>query len=522
MTTTPPTVSPSLIAQFLKLLYGAVAAGFLIIWRKSNKSTRAFPIDQLGAAATYVLTTAPHDDVYFGVGLQGKTPDDGQRGAAQGVTVLVGLWCDVDMANDGAHKKTNLPATDADVAWILECVPWKFSVIVDSGYGRHAYLLFKEPWILANDEERERAKSVSKRFQAVLINRAGTRGWHLDSTHDLARVLRVAGSLNHKIPDDPRAVRLFDVNDTRVDPREVEQWLNSSEANARGVAAADQKPKKVPTEKKPTKPGQAKGEKPRTTSAMTARESGDDDHETQADFEAIRAGCAWARNVTDHQADASEPEWYGLLSIVVHCKGGDALVHDVSRGHRGYSAEETAIKAEQAKAAAGPRTCTNIADELGGAKFCSTCTFSGHVKSPITIGIRAARRNETRAAGARVEDVLRQVKETKDTTLALVEHVIRDLAVVRERDPFRYLKLREHLKKAKVPLTSVDAGFAALSSSGRRQDVTVGDTLPDAPAPNLVVPNDFAINADGVHHVEYVNGKRTLTPSVRVVVASPA
>lgn len=64
------------------------------------------------------------------------------------------------------------------------------SVTVHSGGGIHAYWLLKDTFIIGSDEAREEIDSIQKRWQ---VHQGGDKG-----VNDLARVLRVPGSLNQK------------------------------------------------------------------------------------------------------------------------------------------------------------------------------------------------------------------------------------------------------------------------------------------------------------------------------------
>ena len=57
-------------------------------------------------------------------------------------------------------------------------------------------MLFKELWVFDSPEEQQAAALLLRRFQRTIQVRAAARGWAVDSTADLARVLRPAGTLN--------------------------------------------------------------------------------------------------------------------------------------------------------------------------------------------------------------------------------------------------------------------------------------------------------------------------------------
>lgn len=64
------------------------------------------------------------------------------------------------------------------------------SVIIDSGGGYHCYWLLADPFVIATDADRQRAKSL----QYAWVDSVGSDG----GAKDLARVLRVPGSKNYK------------------------------------------------------------------------------------------------------------------------------------------------------------------------------------------------------------------------------------------------------------------------------------------------------------------------------------
>lgn len=95
------------------------------------------------------------------------------------------------------------------------------TLILHSGGGFQAWWLFVEPWVFGSDEERERAAALVKRWQSLLRIRAAEKKWELDSTHDLARVLRPTGTWDWKYgeprKDTGRALRAYrEVSDRRI------------------------------------------------------------------------------------------------------------------------------------------------------------------------------------------------------------------------------------------------------------------------------------------------------------------
>src|SRR5262249_15818403 len=163
-------------------------------------------------------------------------------------------------------------------------------------------------------------------FQATLKSYAAESGWKLDSTSDLARVLRIPGTFNRKL-DPAVPVKVQEQNrQHRYSPEEFEPFLvleTQMEAKP-GRRSADVKDKK---------------------------------NLTPAQIERILAGWGWLQECRDDAAVLGEPEWYAMVSIVGRCENGEQIVHEFSQPHLAYTLEETRVKLQHALRDAGPRTC---------------------------------------------------------------------------------------------------------------------------------------------------------------------
>lgn len=137
------------------------------------------------------LTT--RSDYYFGVGTCKTPTDPSKRATSDSITGIPGVWADIDIQSAKSHKKHNLPESYADVEWLLSELDLPPSLLVFSGYGYHAYWQFSE-WC----SDIPMVAGLVQRFQAVLRGICESKGWGLDATHDLARVLRLPGTINHK------------------------------------------------------------------------------------------------------------------------------------------------------------------------------------------------------------------------------------------------------------------------------------------------------------------------------------
>src|SRR5690606_4012326 len=130
------------------------------------------------------------------------------RGENEDVLAIPGLWIDVDIAS-GAHKERALPDTLDEAVDLVRSFQKEPSILVHSGHGLHAYWLFNEPMYIETPEDQAKAETLLSRFQATIRGAAAKRGWKLDNTSDLARVLRVPGTMNYKT--EPRPVEIIKV-----------------------------------------------------------------------------------------------------------------------------------------------------------------------------------------------------------------------------------------------------------------------------------------------------------------------
>ena len=202
---------------------------------------------------------------------------------------------------------------------IVQVFPFKPTVIVYTGGGIQPYWLFKECWDFDSDKERKKAKTLSKAFQKYLQNIALDRGWAMDGTADLCRLLRLPGTYNRKQAE-PVLVRYEVIGDGhRYNPSDFEDFLN---------VEADPE--------------------------LKAHVQGPAPEQPTAEFLRVLAGCPWIRHCKDDAASLPEPEWYRMLSIVGRCKDGIHLAHELSRPYPKYSEIETSEKLKQATGAAGP------------------------------------------------------------------------------------------------------------------------------------------------------------------------
>jgi hypothetical protein len=195
--------------QFLSDLFGPSAAGArgvvddpavgaaLNLWTASDRRSHFFPPDQLGAAAeTAVALSADHEVYVTAALLDARVRGGPGRGNAADAVAIPGLFGDMDVAKRGAQKPYFSSRTAA-LSFLLSLVLIP-SLLVWTGGGYHAWWLFRELWWFADPADRAAGACLLKRWQRYLQQRAKAFGVVLDSTFDLARLMRPVGTLNHK------------------------------------------------------------------------------------------------------------------------------------------------------------------------------------------------------------------------------------------------------------------------------------------------------------------------------------
>ena len=339
-------------AGFLALLYPDGAFdGWLTFFTKTpdgKTATAAFPRSKLAEAHKWALAQAKTANVWHGVGLRKAKPAKNKRGDAKDVIAIPGMWLDLDVRGPG-HAEKNLPASFEDALDFIKNLPLKPTLVVFTGGGWQPYWLFPEPMRLSTEADWNRAKAVSERWQRFIIAIGRDRGWKLDNTSDLPRVLRLPGTFNRKT-DQPVLVT--------VPAEHVDLAARYEIADIEAVLP------------------------PVETPQAEHVQADDRDDVADADIKLIMPKCAWLRHCRDDAAGLPEPEWYALFSILARCKDGARLAHDWSKGHPKYNPAETDAKLRQAMDKAGPRTCESIRADFG--TYCNGCTAK--VKSPIVFG----------------------------------------------------------------------------------------------------------------------------------------
>src|SRR5215813_8417253 len=373
--------------EFLRLLFGEDAPDFLVVWTRQDKQARWLPASDLEAASRLAEQLAATHDVYCGVALQDKAaaiakwrqenPDvrgePTTRGYSETTRALLGLWVDVDVRSP-THKAVNLPPNKVAALDLIREFPFAPTIIVDSGYGLQAWWLFRELWVFENEVDRQAAQALARRFLATLQANGRVHGWQIDPTSDLARVLRLPGTVNRK--REPVRVQVIELNETyRYNPSDFEPYLIDG-PSAEGVIVRHW-------------------------------------HGPAGALTPVLQHCRFLQHCRDNAVTLSEPEWWAMISNLARLDGGWEAIHALSASYPKYTISETNAKIRHALNSPGPHTCCYIQQQLS---FAGCPSGGCRVKAPAVLGIS---RRAVQLAEAR-EQHTAAVEQTKQRRAAAI------------------------------------------------------------------------------------------------------
>ena len=432
--------------DFLQTIYNGASSGWLTVWTLPDKKTAYFPVIKINDVAVYAESLTETHDIYYGVGLRGKKLGKNQRGGNEDVTVIPALWSDIDIQSP-AHKETALPPTIEDALDFLDSLPLKPSLVVNSGNGLHVYWLLDKPLGIATGAHRNNIAGALRGWQMFINAAAKEKGWKLDNTSDLSRVLRLPGSLNHKKGSPGERVTVIAESGARYAPTDFSAYIQQEE--------------------KPEDP-------PEGTAAFSG---------TVGSGERILEKCAFMRHCRDNAATLPEPQWYAMLGNLALCSDGAALCQEFSKAYPGYNAAETKNKIAHAKEAAKPHTCAYIRDAL--CFDCGNCDAG--CKAPVALAII------TKA------ETVRELLESDidDYTALFNDEYLDALCYAKGNMPGDYAKFKMRLK-GKVNLVDLDKCVRAYGEKFKKANDGAAELLLDGiDLKGAVIPRKWQITAKG-------------------------
>lgn len=289
------------------------------------------------AAAECKSLSVDHD-VYFGVGLRRTKLSHYHRGAAEDVVMLPSSFVDLDYLG-GIHKENNLP-TREQVTALLESFPLLASFLVNSGGGYQPHWLLEVPWSIHQPNDRIGAEEFLIRMHDAWSRAYTAHGWKLDNVSDLARVMRVPGTLNHQDPSAPRPVTLltdlsqpirrYSLKDLVDAIREFEQRFPSTRSYVSVTKVKNSRPTSL---------------------------------DYMYDAEKMLERCAFLRHCVEDAVDLPEPHWFCAANVLAFADNGREVFHEISKPYPKYNPDEANAKIDWALGNNGigkPMTCEVI------------------------------------------------------------------------------------------------------------------------------------------------------------------
>lgn len=167
--------------------------------------------------------------LYNAIALQ-QMPDGNPTGRGSESTVIAvpGVWLDLDC--DRGEAKKRYPPIEVATKFIQDMDPQPSVVVASGARGFHIYHLFDKPLLCANDDDRLYAKKLVAGFQRNIAKQLHDLGeYAIDSTFDLARVLRIVNSRNWGTATVVQPVTGFQPDNLedwlRYEPATFEEWL---------------------------------------------------------------------------------------------------------------------------------------------------------------------------------------------------------------------------------------------------------------------------------------------------------
>jgi len=419
-------------------------------------------MDQMLEKAMHLTGTK---DVYFGLHLMDVFPLAGKRSCEDDISCMSFIHGEYDVKGT-AHKEQNLPETLDELLAFLHGLEFPPSIIVHSGNGVHAYWLLQE-CITVNDENRGWIKRIVKGYEKHTHRLGQASDWKFDAVADLARVLRIPGTLNHK-SDPPKEARVIEANLTRYPLSAFEKYADTED---------EHRVDRIPFTPDPERIGSAKR---------------------------IIDGCSFIRYCRDDSANLPEPAWYAMITNVAPAADGIETVHELSEAYGDYSVEATDRKIRHALEQNKPHSCQHIRECLG-----FDCPPGGcGVKAPVVFSLytleeRAQQLLETDLA---VEDVF------EEKTLSLMAHA-------KEKIPGVYAKFKLRLRRLGVSLRDFERAVAH-QAEVEKTKLTEFEVIKNGPVSiseldlhGAVEPDGFSVSlTEGIQKTALAFGESVMIP----------
>lgn len=224
--------------NFLEFQYQSLHLGnwkdkYSYLWIKNDdkKCTLAFnmslPAQLQAMAITAVQKNDEGYDVFYGVCLSDNPMPEKCRAKQHDIVLQPSIWIDIDVQG-GLHSGKNYPES---IETAISFLPFQPSVIVNSGYGIHAYYCFSKTLVIG-EHNRAEAELRNKKLISIVRHNAGVYGTAVDSVQDLSRIMRMPGTFNYKLGFDNQPLcRVIQSRQTFYNIDELDNLIDNSIKN---------------------------------------------------------------------------------------------------------------------------------------------------------------------------------------------------------------------------------------------------------------------------------------------------
>ena len=372
--------------EFLSEIYKGCSDGFLTLTMLPERKTLWFKVSEIEKASITARKYGTKTNTFFGVGLRKNILKNGFRGSERNILCITTLYADIDVKSE-AHAQTSLPSSVDEATEFLHSLKIKPSIIVNSGNGIHGYWLLDKPFIIETEEGRKHISSIFKGFGRYVNSEAKKHEWKIDSIYDLARILRVPGTINHKLGTGAKC-EVIENHDERHSIADFMQFIHSHEgASTIGNIAQG--------------------------------------------VEKILRKCEFIKYCKDNAENLPEPLWHAMITNLAPLKDSKSAIHEFSRSYPKYSFDETERKVQRAIQENKPHTCEYIRENLN-----FDCGKNCPVKAPIVYGLPSFEE--------RISEIISSDKISADEILS--KENLKLCAWAKVNLPSEYARLKSKLK----------------------------------------------------------------------------
>lgn len=210
-TSGPLAADRSAVASWIDLVHGN-SEGLIHISSVGNWEGRTFSDPRDATDYVMRLDADGAQGIYMRTTTLATVPRDHSRGGEEDSKILPGFAADMDIAGPG-HKpvKGSLPASVDDCLEIIQRSGLPEPTLwVHSGGGVYPWWLLEEGVDLTTPNALAWAQEMSTKLHETISRWAAELGcFYSPATKDMARILRIPGTVNRKVKDDPKLAHVI-------------------------------------------------------------------------------------------------------------------------------------------------------------------------------------------------------------------------------------------------------------------------------------------------------------------------